>query len=252
MSARQPAADDALPTTAGRVPKSYSVKQRLREQLEGAPPGTALKPERALSEEFDASRSTIRQALLELAVEGRILRLQGRGTFVAPPKETLPLQLRSYTREWQERGRTPGSRLLDLRTEPAEGTVAEQLRVQPEAPVLRLERLRLTDGTPMALEVAYLEAERFAGLADRLGNDVSLYTRLAEDFGIEPRAAVETIETVMATPMVADLLDTEPGTPMLQLTRTTSDDSGTPFEFVRALYRGDRYRFVSTITPPER
>ncbi|MFW6090636.1 MAG: GntR family transcriptional regulator [Actinomycetota bacterium] len=232
-----------------RVPKYYSLKQRLRAQIDGFPAGTPLKPERALSEELGASRSTVRQALLELAVEGRIVRMQGRGTFVAPPKETLPLQLRSYTEDWRARGRIPGSRLLEMRVEPAEPVVAEQLGLDVDAPVLLVERLRLTDGVPMALEIVHLDSTRFEGLSELLGDDVSLYEVL-RGWSVEPATAEQTIETVLASPQVAHLLDAEVGTPVLLLTRRTSDQSGSAFEFVRSVYRGDRYRFRATLHRP--
>ena len=241
---------DGVTGDGRRLPKHYLLKQRLIEQIEGFPAGTALKAERVLSDELGASRSTIRQALLELAVEGRVVRMQGRGTFVAPPKDTLPLRLRSYTEEWRDRARTPGARLLDVRTEPGEAVVVEHLGVEPGATVLRLERLRLTDGVPMALEVAYLDAARFDGLVGLMGDDVSLYELLSRRWGIEPETAVETIETVLASPVMAAVLETESSTPMLLLTRTTSDGAGRPFEYVRAVYRGDRYRFVATLTRP--
>lgn len=244
---RRPLVGDAL--LRPRVPKYYAVKQLLRRRIEGSSAGTALPPERALSEEFGTSRGTIRQALLELAVEGMVVRLQGRGTFVAPPKDTLPLRLRSYTEEWRSRDRRPGARLLDVRTEPAEVEVAEQLRVAPGTAALRLERLRLTDDIPMALEIAYLQAERFGSLAEHIAADVSLYALLRRHWDIEPHAAVETIETILASPMVAAVLETDSATPMLLLTRTTEDRSGQPFEFVRSVYRGDRYRFATTLSP---
>lgn len=239
---------DQVTSDGRRLPKHYLLKQRLIEQIDGFPAGTALKAERVLSEELGASRSTIRQALLELAVEGRVVRMQGRGTFVAPPKDTLPLRLRSYTEEWRDRDRSPGSRLLDIRVEPAEPAVAEHLELQPGVPVLRLERLRLTDGVPMALEVAQLDAVRFEGLVPSMSDDVSLYELLSQRWGVEPDSAVQTIETVLAAPIMASLLETESSTPVLLLTRTTKDAAGRPFEYVRAVYRGDRYRFVATLT----
>jgi GntR family transcriptional regulator len=233
-----------------RVPRYYTVKQQLRQRIDGLPAGTALPPERLLTGEFATSRSTVRQALLELAVEGRIVRLQGRGTFVAPPKDTLPLQLRSFTEEWRGRGRAPGSRLLDARTEPAEETVAAALSVAPETPVFRFERLRSADGTPMALEVAYLEAARFAGLDELMADHRSLYELLRSHWSVVPDAAEQTIETVPASPQVAALLQAEAGTPMLLLTRTSRDDRGRVFEFVRSMYRGDRYRFTTALARP--
>lgn len=82
----------------------------------------------------------------------------------SPPRRTSwPLQLRSFTEEWQARGRTPSSTLIDARTEPAEDEVAAALEIAPETPVFRFERLRSADATPMAYEVVYLEAARFQG-----------------------------------------------------------------------------------------
>lgn len=233
-----------------RLPKQTRVKEQLREQIEDLPAGTALKPERALSEEFGASRVTIRNALMELAVEGRIVRLQGRGTFVAPPKVTLPLRLVSYTDDMRERGTTPGSRLLDQRREPADADVATRLGLKAGTPTLRFERLRLADGVPMAVEVVHLQADRFAALQTLMADDVSLYALLLEHWGLSPVSAEETIETVMSSPPTSGLLETEVGMPMLLLTRTTTGDDGEPFEFVRSIYRGDRYRFVSRLERP--
>jgi GntR family transcriptional regulator len=243
------ATDGAAPTA--RVPRYYEVKQQLRSRIDRLPAGTALPAERVLSEEFGTSRTTVRQALLELAVEGRIVRHQGRGTFVAPPKELLPLQLRSFTDEWRARGRTPSSRLLDARTEPAEDTVADALGIEPGTEVFRFERLRAADHTPMAIEVVYLEASRFPDLDASMSDHTSLYELLRTRWSLQPADAQQTIETVPASPQVASILQTDPGTPMLLLTRTTKDTDGRVFEFVRSLYRGDRYRFITSLIRPD-
>jgi GntR family transcriptional regulator len=245
------AARDSTTATA-RVPRYYEVKQQLRSRIDGLPAGTALPAERVLSEDFGTSRTTVRQALLELAVEGRIVRHQGRGTFVAPPKDLLPLQLRSFTDEWRARRRTPSSKLLDARTEPAEEAVAVALEIEPGTAVFRFERLRAADHTPMAIEVVYLEASRFPGLDASMNDHASLYELLRTRWSLQPAEAEQTIETVPASPQVASILQTDPGTPMLLLTRTTRDAAGEVFEFVRSLYRGDRYRFITTLLPPDR
>lgn len=237
-------------TASPRVPRYYEVKQQLRARIDGLPAGTALPAERVLSGQFSTSRSTVRQALLELAVEGRIVRHQGRGTFVAPPKDVLPLQLRSFTEEWRSRGRTPSSRLLDARTEPAEEDVAAALEITAHTPVFRFERLRFADHTPMAYEVVYLETARFPDLDALMSDQVSLYELLHSRWGLTPTDAQQTMETVPASPQVAGLVQADAGTPMLLLTRTTRDEDGRVFEFVRSLYRGDRYRFLTTLVRP--
>src|SRR3990170_7475188 len=98
----------------GAVPKYYEVRQWLRQHIDGLTPGTPVPPERTLSDQFQISRTTVRQALHDLAVEGRIVRMQGRGTFVATPKVTQNLQLTSYTEDMRAQGLSPGARLIDV------------------------------------------------------------------------------------------------------------------------------------------
>lgn len=229
--------------TPGPAPKYYALRQWLRAQVDGMPPGTPVAPERTLSERFNVSRTTVRQALHDLAVEGRIVRRQGRGTFVAPPKVTQPMQLSSYTRTMAAQGRRPGSHIVDIAVIDAEPEVADQLGVAAGSAVVRVERLRYADDEPMAVETVYLDHARFPDVGAELTANASLYAFLEERYGVVPAGADETIETVLAPPAAARLLGTDAATPMLLLTRSTRDSSGRPVEYVRSLYRGDRFRF---------
>jgi GntR family transcriptional regulator len=240
---------DGRPTAAAE-PKYYELRQWLREHVDGLPPGTPVAAERALSEQFNISRTTVRHALHDLAVEGRIVRRQGRGTFVAPPKVTQNLQLTSYTQDMLAQGRRPGSRLVNVAVIEAEADVAAKLTLPERAKVVRLERVRYADGEPMAVETVYLDHERFPDIGDLLTTDVSLYNLLEDRYGVVPVAADETIETVLAPPAASRLLGTDATTPMLLLTRSSSDGGGRPVEYVRSLYRGDRYRFIARIRRP--
>jgi GntR family transcriptional regulator len=235
------------PAVAGG-PKYYELRQWLRAQVDGMPPGTPVAPERALSERFNVSRTTVRQALHDLAVEGRIVRRQGRGTFVAPPKVTQPMELSSYTQAMSSQGRRPGSHVVDVAEVDAEAEVAARLGLVAGAPVVRLERVRYADDEPMAVETVYLDHDRFPGIGGELRADTSLYAVLEGRYGVVPALADETIETVLAPPAAARLLGTDAATPMLLLTRSTRDASGRPVEYVRSLYRGDRFRFSTKLT----
>jgi GntR family transcriptional regulator, nutrient-sensing system regulator len=233
---------------AGSAPKYYELRQWLRAQVDGMPPGTPVAPERTLSQRFNVSRTTVRQALHDLAVEGRIVRRQGRGTFVAPPKVTQPMQLASYTHVMTSQGRRPGSRIVDTAVVDAEPEVASHLGLTAGSPVVRLERLRLADDEAMAVETVYLEHDRFPGIVAELAADASLYALLESRYGVVPASAEETIETVLAPPAAARLLGTDAATPMLLLTRSSRDAGGRPVEYVRSLYRGDRFRFSARLT----
>jgi GntR family transcriptional regulator, nutrient-sensing system regulator len=230
------------------APKYYELRQWLRAQVDGMPPGTPVAPERTLSQRFNVSRTTVRQALHDLAVEGRIVRRQGRGTFVAPPKVTQPMELSSYTQAMSSQGRRPGSHVVDVAEVDAEAEVAARLGLAAGAPVVRLERVRYADDEPMAVETVYLDHDRFPGIGGELRADTSLYAVLEGRYGVVPALADETIETVLAPPAAARLLGTDAATPMLLLTRSTRDASGRPVEYVRSLYRGDRFRFSTKLT----
>jgi GntR family transcriptional regulator len=251
---------------ARRHPKYYVVKGHLAEMLARLAPGDALPPERALAESFSTSRTTVRQALRELAIEGRLVRMHGRGTFAALPKVAQPLQLTSYTEDMRRQGLASRSRLLSVDYVPADDQLAERLEVRRRSRVLRVKRLRLAGrplpaaGTPpqaepvsdepMAIETTHLEAARFPGLAKHLGDSVSLYALLAEPYGVHLAQAEETIETVPAPPHEAELLEVTVGYPMLLLTRLSRDNAGRPVEYVTSFYRGDRYKFVAQLQPP--
>jgi GntR family transcriptional regulator len=231
-------------------PKYQSVHDALVQVIEGLPTGSAMPTERELCQKYGVSRSTVRQALGQLEVEQRIYRRQGKGTFVAMAKIEQRLELMSHTEGMRSRGISPSSKLIDVRRIPAGIDVGEMLGLEPEAEVLRIERLRLADGDPIAIEVLFLHASRFDGITAALSDNASLYQLLSSNYGVELASAEETIEAVVAERREASLLRCQPGMPLLMLSRRTLDTSGQPTEFVRSLYRGDRYRFQTGLQRP--
>ncbi|MBV9024790.1 MAG: GntR family transcriptional regulator [Streptomycetaceae bacterium] len=233
-----------------RVPKYYQLKRHLLDITQTMPPGTPVPPERTLATEFETSRTTVRQALQELVIEGRLERIQGKGTFVAKPKVAQALQLTSYTEDMQLQGLEPTSQLLDIGYITANDRLAELLDTKPGGRVLRIERLRLANGEPMAIETTHLPAKRFPGLRRNLAKYTSLYAALAGVYDVHLAEAEETIETSLATPREASLLSTDVGLPMLLLARHSLNTTGEPVEWVRSVYRGDRYKFVTRLQRP--
>ena len=234
-----------------RVPKYYRLKRHLLQITQTQAPGTPVPPERTLALEFETSRTTVRQALQELVVEGRLERIQGKGTFVAKPKVSQALQLTSYTEDMRAQGLEPTSRLLEVGYITADDRLAELLDIRPGGRVLRVERLRLANGDPMAIETAHLSAKRFPALRRNLVKYNSLYTALSEVYAVHVAEAEETIETSLATPREAGVLGTDVGLPMLLLSRHSFDAGGEPVEWVRSVYRGDRYKFTARLRRPE-
>jgi GntR family transcriptional regulator len=234
----------------GRVPKYYPVKRYLAEQIAALQTGSPVPAERAIARELGISRTTVRQALAELEMEGRLHRIQGRGTFVAAPKMAQSLQLTSYTEQMRAHGLNPASRIIDIATLAADAELAANLRLAPGARVVSVERLRMADEEPMALEHTHLPARLFPGLRRHLTGAASLYEVLSQVYGVQLAEAEETIETVLASPREAALLGTDTGLPMLLISRLSFDTGGRPVEWVQSWFRGDRYKFVTRLTRP--
>lgn len=215
--------------------------------------GARLPSERELAERYGVSRMTCRRALQELVDLGLAERQVGRGSFVAQAKVRQQLQgLTSFTEDMRALGLRPSSRLLAVGRRLPDAEAQRLLGLRRGEPVLYLKRLRLADGTPMALEINHLPMLRLPGL-EELPEEVlegSLYQLLAGRWGRRPTRATQTLEACRAGPEQASLLGVEPGAPLLRMTRLTLDQDGVPLEFVRSYYRGDRYRFQVELRRP--
>lgn len=242
------AADPHAPIRAGipehgRVPKYFAVKTRIEELLDELGEGGLLPTERELAAGFSVARETVRQALRELLIQGRVRR-KGRGTVVAGPKLVQPLSTASYTEGVRRQGRVPGRNLIGLEQLEADPVLATELRLEPGAPVWHMERVLLADDERVGLESTYLSVARLPNLERDFAPDTSFYAFLREQVGVSPAVVDERIETVLATPREALLIGTPPALPMLLLHRSSKDAFGEPLERVRSLYRGDRFSFT--------
>ena len=234
-----------MSSTEIREPKYRVVADHLTRLVEELGEGAAIPTERELAQHFAVSRVTVRQAVQELLVAGR-LRRQGRGTVVAGPKVVQQLVLGSYTEGLIEQGRRPGRRLVRADRIPAPAELAAELDIPEGDEVIVLERVVLADGHPVGLEDTRLPLARFPRLLADFDPETSLYAYVRAT-GVEFDTATERIETVLAAPREAMLLETNPAAPMLLLNRLSLDGSGRPIERVRSLFRGDRFSFVTTL-----
>ena len=238
-----------VPAGTGRL-KYRDLYETLAQQLDRLPPGAPLPTERDLCEVYAVSRATVRRALRQLETEQRIFRQQGRGTFAARPKIDLALELTSLSEDMLAHGVVPGAKLIDVSRLRADADIEAQLGLEAGGEVLRVERLRLADGDPVAIEVLFVSTARFDGISAALGLGKSFYRLLHTDYGVELASAEETIEAAAAGPREAELLEIPPGTPVLLLSRRTVDTSGRPTEYVRSVYRADRFRLRSFLERP--
>lgn len=211
-------------------------------------PDQRIPSERVLSEQFDVGRMTVRQALVELIHEGKLYTRVGKGTFVLEPKIDQQLRtLTGFSQEMRLRGAGPSSRVLEARVVPAEPEIAARLRIFPDTDVIVLSRLRLSDGVPLALETAYLPYSSFPDLLEHNFAVESLYHVLEADYGVKLVQAEQTLEATLASPDEIEMLSITPPGAVLKMQRLTYNQEGEPVEYVTSTYRGDRYKFRSTL-----
>jgi GntR family transcriptional regulator len=237
---------------AATEPKYYAVKRHLLEFIGALDPGAAVPTERELATEMRTSRTTVRQALSELVVEGRLVRRQGSGTYVAEPKITWPLYLASFTEQVEASGFKPSAEMIGTHRIAATAELAQQLQLPARAPVYKIERLRFADAFPIAVETSWLPAERFPGLTRQIRAHGSLHAILAEVYDTNLRTGEEWIETAPATPREAGPLGVDVGTPMLIVSRQNFDSAGTPVELGRTWFRSDRVTLVTHLASSKR
>jgi len=235
------------------IPKYYQLANILRKRVENGEfqAHDAIPSERQIEEQYNLSRPTIRQAIDLLERQGYLYRVHGRGTFVSPPKlQKGILELTSFSEDMRSRGLTPGQRILEFGMVKADGKIAQQLGLKEGVDeVLRIKRLRFGDDTPIGLQDSYLCLPAGQTITrEEIEEHGSIYAILQEKFGLFPTEADETLEVTLATPVEAELLEVPEGSPLLLNERTLWSQNRQAIEFVKILYRGDRYKYFVRLT----
>lgn len=233
------------------VPLYVQIKDYLRMNIQNGvfEVNQRIPSERQLAEQFSVNRLTVSKALSELTQEGWIYSRVGKGTYVSPPKIDQTLQsLTSFTEDMNSRGKKASSRVLLARVIPANSEIARALTILPGAEVVAIHRVRMADGLPVALERSHIFYALCPGILESHDfSRESLYRVLREEYHLHLTHAHQTIEAVIAGEDEQDVLEAEPGMPILSVTRVTYNENDQPIEYVRSSYRGDRYKFYTVL-----
>jgi GntR family transcriptional regulator len=230
--------------------KQSDTKDRVLDLIEQLQVGNAIPSERQLSVDLGVSRLTLRAALDELVREGYLVRRRGAGTFVSEPKVAQELTMTSFTDDIRRRGMSPGSKTLDLNVVPAGARLGRILHVSPAEPVVVAKRLRLADRDAMAIEELHVRESLVPGLSARDLEEGSFYELLRERYGIVIVDGLQTIEATVTGGDESIALGVPLHSPAFLFERVTRAESGEVVEYVRSIYRGDRYRVVTELSGP--
>ena len=228
------------------IPLYYQLRQLLAERITKGEwqPGDMLPTEEQLQEQYGLSRTTVRQALRELELEGLISRHRGRGTFVSRPKIShSPDPHFNLTAYLTEAGMRPGWQVISAEWIPATDEVAGRLSCEAGQMIFQLRRLRLANDEPIGYHIAHVIPALAETIDEsRLDRGGSLdYLRATGQ--LDQSYANRTIEAVLASDEVARRLDINKGSPILMIRRRVFNSSGVPVEDMRAMYRGDSFQY---------
>ena len=215
-----------------RITKQSQARDQVFDLIETLGVGLAIPSERQLSADLGVSRLTVRAALDELVRE---------------PKIAQELTMTSFSEDMRQRGMRPGSKTLSLETTLAGAYLGRCLHVSPSERILVAKRLRLADDETMAIETLHVPEALVPGLTRKDFDENSFYDLLTQRYGIEIVGGTQAIEPTVTNEEESDALGVPLHSPAFQFERTTRAADGSIVEFVRSIYRGDRYRLVTEL-----
>jgi GntR family transcriptional regulator len=239
------------PRNTMQIPKYVMLESVLRETLHRMAPGDKLPPEGTLARQFGVSRVTLQRALAPLVEDGIISRQQGKGTFFVGLDETKALQKLSGALDSlmiYEGGAR--ARVLDKsRRGQAPPRIREQIGLAPEAELVIIKRIVVSDGEPLIYLINYLPEE----LGEKVFDDdremerFPIISLLRDKYNVPLVRATQTIEAVLADPVLAKHLVVPVGAALLLVERIYYTADGRTAQFTQSWYRSDRYKYSVTL-----
>ncbi len=233
------------------VPLWAQVRADLERRLRSGEFTIAFPGEHHLVAEYGISRHTVREALRGLRDMGLVDASRGRAPKVAGREIRQPQgTLYSLFSAVESTGQLQRSvvRVLDAR---ADGTVATRLGLEESTPLVYLERLRLADEEPLAMDRVWLPARLAAPLLNSDFTQTSLYAELDLRCGVRLTGGHESVRAVLPTPAERVLLGMGDDTAALAIDRI-GELRGQPVEWRRTVVRGDRFSLVTDFSRPDK
>lgn len=229
------------------IPLYFQLKELIVAEIKSGqyPVDSLIPTEKELSEQFDISRTTVRQAVTELVQEGWLYRVKSKGTFIARQKikQDFLQRLETFQEQMERIGLEPSTEVLDFKFIKASKEVSENLQIEEGEQVIYLFRRRFGNGEPVVTVETYLPFGKCAFIKDQDFERVSLYDVLSAREETRIFSAKRLVEAVEANNSDVQYLHVRKGSP-IQLVHTVSvNKADVALEYSIARYRGDASSF---------
>lgn len=207
-------------------------------------PGDRLPSENELSNELGVSSITVKRALDELRRQGLIRRIQGRGSFVSPPKIILPLpHLFSLTRLLREKGMHPVRETLEIAELSGKPGLTRRLNLHGGERLIKLVRVLRMEHQPVAIDTTYLPQKYFPGFLANYDEEAGMYATMEKYYDLEIIRTEDLIEPVLINPFESEVLEAPVGSLGMIFKRTGYGKENIILEYTRSVFRGDQCSF---------
>lgn len=235
------------------IPLYFQLKQLLLAAIEDGtyPPGSMIPTENELVEMYSISRTTVRQAISELAQEGRLNRVKSKGTFVTDPKinQAFLSKIESFNVQIEREGHVPSTQVLSFSVKKPSEFVSSHLGISASENIINLQRRRFADDIPIVTIDTYLPDKYCHHLLKIDFSVNSLYSELGSSDKTRIVRIHRHIEATAATKQDLKQLEITAKTPILQTLSIGYNIYNEPIEFSVARYRGDRSSFDIDVAP---
>ena len=229
------------------IPMYYQLKNLiLKAMKEGKlKPGDAIPTEAEFGEMFSISRTTVRQAIMELVMEGYLHREKSKGTFVSKPKvvqETFT-KIRASHALLRGQNMIPTTKVLEMGKMLADAEVAAKLDIAEGSEVVKMSRLRYANEEVILYSDTFVPPLCF----DMLNYDMEatgLYEFLDKREETRAVRAVRELEAIVAGRHLSELMGIQKGDPIQQTKDVTYSKDDVPVSYTVTKFRGDRNVFV--------
>ena len=230
----------------GERPLYDQVYQTLLQQIgDGTyPVQHKLPSEKELSELFNVSRITIRQALNQLQLEHLVYKIQGKGTFVSAPKTFQNIsQLQGFAEAMRNMGHEVFNVVKEFRFIPATPQIASKLKLSVNSTVVEIKRIRLVDRKPVSFELTYLPEAIGVALQQINLSTRDVFLAIEEDLSIPLGHADLNIDATLADETLSELRQVDINAPLLRVERLTHNHEGHPIDFEYLYFSGESFQY---------
>ena len=206
--------------------------------------GQKLPTEPKLMQHYNVSRTTIRQAILQLERTGFVKRIQGSGTYITYRKKNAQVQrstaILPFSAEMEVKGKKHLTKVISFEVIPANKVISESLGIVEGERIYSFERLRMGDKIPICLEHSYMPVTPYPDLTIA-HLEQSKYHYIEQEKGKQIAYSHQNVSAILSNEKTERLLNLKKRSPILKIIHTTYLDDGSILDLTTIMFSSDIY-----------